>query len=141
MRHRTPSSEANVCSTRGLVAGDPLAQIEVVHQLLAVVVVLGLVGIVVADAGIGRDAVDDVAIRLKEREEPVVVFVAGIGADRQTKQPGAGVDVVSRRDDEPHLVRREHGIHRRGHGPLPACGRLFPDAGAIVAEHHERERS
>src|SRR5215213_7667883 len=62
-------------ASRGLFAGDALAQIQVVEQLLAIVVIFGLGGVVVADAGIHGHAVHHVSVRLEESKEPVVVFV------------------------------------------------------------------
>ena len=70
----------------GLFAGHSLAQVEIVFDLAAIVVVLALVRVVVADGRIDADAVDDVSIRLEEREEPVVVFVAAAADGDEPEQ-------------------------------------------------------
>ena len=78
---------------------------------------LGLVGalavvaqpVMIADARVDRNAVQQVAIRLVEREEPVIVFVAVI-ADRQTEETAAGVDVVAGRQDEADVVRARRRV-------------------------------
>jgi len=94
---------------------------------------------VVADAGVHRHAVDHVAIRLEEREEPVVVFIP-LRADRQAQDAGARADVVASSEDEPHVVLVEGVLHRFGDLALAARRRGLPDAGAVVAEDHEGER-
>ena len=96
------------------VGRHPLAQEEVVEHLRAVVAILGLGRVVIADARIDRNAVQQIAIRLIEREEPVVVFVAVI-ADRQAENAAAGVDVVAGRQHEAHVVLRR----RRGASAAP----------------------
>src|SRR5262245_30673474 len=52
-------------AARSLFGADALTQIEVILDLRPVIALLGLVIIVIADGGIDRNAVDDVAIRLE----------------------------------------------------------------------------
>ena len=102
----------------GFVGRHALAQKEVVEHLIAIVVILGLRRIVIADARIDRNAVQEIAIRLVEREEPVVVFVAVI-ADRQPEQALAGIDVVAGRQHEADVVRVDGQLQRVADLALP----------------------
>ena len=55
-------------------------------------------------------AVDDVAVRLEVREEPVVVFVAGVRGPQQERS--GRVDVVAGRQDEPDVVGVDGALER-----------------------------
>jgi hypothetical protein len=104
-------------------------------------VIFGLVRVVIADARVGRHAVEKVAVRLEKREEPVIVFVTGVRADGQAEQPGPGVDVVASSDDQADVVRLADSVDRRGDRPLPPRRAFLADAGAVVAEADEGERA
>ena len=126
-------------AARGLFAGQPRRQVEVVHHLAAVVAFLGLAGVVVADRRAHRHPVDRVAVGLKEREEPVVVFVAGIlGPEQESLRR---VDVVAGRQDQAHVLGVDGALQRQPDLALPFDRRRRPaDARAEVADHRERER-
>ena len=111
-------------------------QVEVVLDLRAIVVLLGFIRVVIADRWIHRDAVDDVAIRLEEREEPVVVFIAG-AADRDAEHTHARVDVVAGGEHEADVVGIDHVAQRVGDLLLAAVRPVVPDADAEIADHRE----
>src|SRR5918995_893252 len=119
--------------TRGLLRLDALAQVKVVFDLCAIVALLGLIRIVIADRRIHRNAVDDVAIRLEVREEPVIVFVAGVPRD-QTEDAAAGVDVVAGREQQPHILRLDDAAESVANLELPAIRRMMPDADPEIAD-------
>jgi hypothetical protein len=97
--------------------------------LLAIVAVLRLRSVVVADARVHRNPIEHVAVRLKEREEPVIIFVTG-GANRNAEDAVPGVDVVASRDDHPDVVLLEGKLHRLRHLELTTGRRRAQDAGA-----------
>ena len=111
----------------GLTTSSPAnrsRQKEVVHDLIAIVVVLGLAAVVIADARIHRHPIDHVAIRLEVREEPIVVFVAGL-ADRDPEEAPSRVDVVARRQNEADVLalgaaRAASRPRSAGAGPVEA---------------------
>ena len=92
------------------LAGEPLAQVHVVHDLVAIVVLLGLLRVVVADRRADRNPIQHVAIRLEVGEEPVVVFVARVPGPQQ--EALLRVDVVAGGDDEPRVVQIDR-VHER----------------------------
>ena len=106
--------------------------------MLSVVAIYGLGGVVVADARVDRNAVQHVAIRLEEREEPVVVLDAR-GANRHAEDPMARVDVVAGRHDGADVVLLEGKLHRLRDLVLTARRGRAEDAGAVVADDHEGE--
>ena len=123
-----------------LFAGEPGREIEVVHDLPAVVALLGLAGVMVADRRAHRHTVDRIAVRLEEREEPVVVFRAGILGPQQ--EPLRGVDVVAGGQDQPDVLGVDGALQREPDFALPLGRRRRPaDAGAEVADDGERERT
>src|SRR6185503_11442960 len=71
------------------------AHIEIVVELVAIVHFLGLAFVVITECGKGRNAVDDVAIRLIEGVEPIFVLVAAVAHDNQ--EFAMSVDVVAGR--------------------------------------------
>src|SRR4030095_8104328 len=58
--------------------------VEVVDHLSAIFPIFSLRGVMVADARIDRQAIDDVTVRLMERKVPVVVFIS-LAADRNAE--------------------------------------------------------
>src|SRR5687767_1757616 len=64
------------CAASCFFASDALHDVKVVLDLRAVVAVFGLRGVVIADRGIHRHTVYDIAVRLEVGKEPVVIFVA-----------------------------------------------------------------
>ena len=122
----------------GLLAGYSLAQVEIVFDLAAIVILLALVGIVVADRRIDADAIDDVSIRLEEREEPVVVFVSAAAARDETEQR-LRVDIVPSRQHEADVVGIERGPERIADLLLMTVLAVLPHANAKVADDGERQ--
>jgi hypothetical protein len=128
-------------AARRLLAQQALGQVEVVHDLVAVVVHLGLVAVVVSDRGIDGNAVDHVAIRLEVREVPVVVLVSG-RTHRQTEEAAPGVDVVAGGQDQPHALAVHRSSKRLRDLALPPRLRgRTPHARAEVSDHGHRQRS
>lgn len=114
--------------------------------MLAVIALLGLVAVVVADRRVHRDAIDDVAVGLVEGEEPVVVLVPAAlvteeRARQKTRQLVPQVDVVARGQEQARTVLVDRALQRHAHLPLPAGGvTIAANADAVVAEQHEIER-
>ena len=126
-------------AARGLLAGDPLADIEVVFDLATVVVVFGFAGVVITDRRIDADPVEDVPVGLKVREEPVVVFFPS-PADRNAEELLAGIDVVAGRQDEPEAVRVDGHPKRIRDLLLPVLPGQLLHADAEVANDGKCER-
>src|SRR5262245_54948173 len=81
--------------------GSARAHIEVVVELRPIILRLGLGRVVVPDRGIYRHPVDEVAVRLVESKEPVVVLVT-LGANGHAQELLLCIYVVARGYNETH---------------------------------------
>ena len=115
---------------------EPGAQVEVVLQLLPVVAGLGVRAVVVAGGRVEREVVEEVPVRLEEREPPVLVE----GAGGVLRTAGPVVDRVAEADDEPDVDRVGQPLHRAGDRELPRPVGTGGDADAEVAEGEEGHR-
>ena len=107
---------------------EPRLEVEVVGQLSPVVVELLVSSVVVAGSRVQRQVIDQVPVRLVEREVPVVVLGAGL----HELVLGAVVDVVAQADEGTYGSVRGQALHRAGHGELAAAIVAVDDADAVV---------
>jgi len=124
---------------RSRIAGDALAQIQVVEQLLAIVAFLGLRAVMVADARIDRNPIQHVPVGLKKGEEPVVVLVTA-ATNGKAEDAVPRIDVVAGRHDHAGVVLLEGELHRLRDLELPARRSRSENARAKVSDDDERER-
>src|SRR5262245_19422416 len=124
-------------ASRRLFTGDSFVDVEVIHHLRAVIAILAFARVVIANARIDGNSIENVPIRLVIREEPVVVFLAAA-----MPEDVPGVDVVTGRENQAHVVPVDGNPQRLSNLELLAVVlRRLLDANAEVADDGKTERT
>jgi hypothetical protein len=115
------------------LGSEPVVQVEVVGELVAVVRALAVGGLVVADGWEEGHTVEDVPIGFVEARVPLIILVARAGGVLVAEG-----DVVPGGDDEPHAARVDRSLERLRDQQLAAAVEAsVDDPDAEVADHSE----